>query len=200
MTKTASASTISSGSLLTYTIVVKNTGGAALKNLVLSDQVNGVGVNQNPPALPQLTMTSTKGNCTQGGPNGNLVTCNGGAMAGGETWTVTIAGQVTAGTGTTLNNTASITGTKSAQNFTTVSNTASVSVTGGPARCPICRSTRRVRQRRSGSADHLHAHRQQPRHGERDERQGRRHATGRRRLYLRDDDESFHLQHAPDRP
>ena len=64
-------------------------------------------------------MTSTKGSCTQGGPNGNLVTCNGGAMAGGETWTVTIGGQVTAGSGTNLNNTASVTGTKSAQNFTT---------------------------------------------------------------------------------
>ena len=85
VTKSASSSTVASGAQLTYTIVIKNTGGAALKNLVLSDQINGLGVVQTPPALPQLTMTSTKGSCTQGGPNGNLVTCNGGAMAGGET-------------------------------------------------------------------------------------------------------------------
>ena len=103
VTKSASSSTRAQ---LTYTIVIKNTSGAALKSLVLSDQINGLGVVQSPPALPQLTMTSTKGSCTQGGPNGNLVTCNGGAMAGGETWTVTIGGQVTAGSGTNLNNTA----------------------------------------------------------------------------------------------
>ncbi len=131
VSKTASAGSIASGDQLAYTIVVTNTGGAALKNLVLSDQINGIGVVQTPPALPQLTITSTKGSCTQGGPNGNLVTCNGGNLAGGETWTVTIGGQVTAGAGTTLNNTASVTATKAAQNFTTLSNAVSTPVTGG---------------------------------------------------------------------
>ena len=88
---------------------------------MLTDQVNGVGVIQTPPGAAPAHITSTKGSCTQGGPNGNLVTCNVGTMAGGESWTVTIRGQVTAGDGTTLNNTASVTGTKSAQNFTTLS-------------------------------------------------------------------------------
>ena len=75
--KTASASSVASGGQLTYTIVITNTGGATVSNAVLTDQVNGIGVIQNPPALPQLQVTSTNGSCTQGGPNGNLVTCNG---------------------------------------------------------------------------------------------------------------------------
>ena len=119
VTKTANPSPVVSGTELTYTITIKNTGGSKVSNLVMTDQVNGVGVIQNPPALPQLIITSTQGNCAQGGPNGNLVTCNGGTLAGGATWVVTIRGQVTAANGTTLNNTASVTGTRSAQNFTT---------------------------------------------------------------------------------
>jgi uncharacterized repeat protein (TIGR01451 family) len=131
VTKTPSASQVASGGQLTYTIVVTNTGGAALSNVSMTDQVNGIGVIQNPPALPQFTITSTKGACTQGGSNGNLITCNAGNMAGGESWTVTIGGQVTAGAGTTLNNTATVTGTKSATTFTTNSNATSVLVTQG---------------------------------------------------------------------
>ncbi len=130
VTKTASAATIESGALLTYTIRVENLGGAKLANVVMTDQVNGVGTVQAPPGLPQLTMTSTKGNCTQGGPNGNVVTCNAGALNGREVWTVTISGQVTAANNTTLHNTASVTGTKSAQTFNT-SATVSVQVQGG---------------------------------------------------------------------
>jgi uncharacterized repeat protein (TIGR01451 family) len=128
--KTASANPVVSGDQLTYTIVVTNLGGAKVNNIVLTDQVNGVGVIQNPPAVPQLTITSTKGSCTQGGPNGNLVTCDAGTMAGREVWTVTIRGQVTAANGATLNNTASVTGTKSAQTFTTTGSV-SVLVSGG---------------------------------------------------------------------
>ena len=131
VTKTASSNPVASGAQLTYTIVVKNTAGGSISNVVLSDQVNGLGVIQSPPALPQLILTSTKGTCSQGGANGNLVTCAVGTMAGGESFTVTIRGQVTAGAGTTLNNTASVTGTKSAQNFTTQSNAVAVLVTGG---------------------------------------------------------------------
>ena len=68
VTKTASASPVASGAQLTYTIVVKNTGGAKVDNVVLTDQVNGVGVIQNPPALPQLTITSTQGQLHAGRP------------------------------------------------------------------------------------------------------------------------------------
>ncbi len=127
---TASSNPVTSGDQLTYTIVMTNLGGSKVDNVVMTDQVNGVGVIQAPPALPQLTITSSKGNCSQGGPNGNVVTCNAGTLAGREVWTVTIRGQVTAANNTTLNNTASVTGTKSAQTFTTTGSV-SVLVSGG---------------------------------------------------------------------
>src|SRR5215469_1159288 len=115
--KSASVSSVATGGQLTYTIVITNTGGSSVGNAVLTDPVNGIGVIQSPPALPQLQITSTKGSCTQGGPNGNLVTCNGGTLSGGASWTVTIGGQVTAGANTTLNNTASVSATKTSQSF-----------------------------------------------------------------------------------
>jgi uncharacterized repeat protein (TIGR01451 family) len=119
VTKTANPSPVTSGGQLTYTISMKNTGGAKVDTVVMTDQINGVGTIQSPPGLPQLTITSTQGPCSQGGANGNVVTCQIGTIAGGATVTVTIRGQVTAASGTTLNNTASVSGTKSAQNFTT---------------------------------------------------------------------------------
>ena len=125
VTKTANPSPVASGGQLTYTIAIKNTGGAKVDSVVMTDQVNGVGTVQSPPGLPQLTITSTQGPCAQGGANGNVVTCQIGTISGGATVTITIRGQVTASNGTSLNNTASVTGTKSAQNFTT---NASVSV------------------------------------------------------------------------
>jgi len=119
VTKTANPSPVTSGGQLTYTISIKNTGGAKVDTVVMTDQVNGVGTIQSPPGLPQLTMTSTQGTCTQGGANGNVVTCQIGTIQGQGSVTVTIRGQVTAASGTSLNNTASVSGTKSAQNFTT---------------------------------------------------------------------------------
>src|SRR6186997_1178010 len=119
VTKTANPSPVTSGGQLTYTISIKNTGGAKVDTVVMTDQVNGVGTIQSPPGLPQLTITSTQGPCTQGGPNGNVVTCQVGTIQGTGSLTITIRGQVTAASNTTLNNTASVTGTKSAQNFTT---------------------------------------------------------------------------------
>ena len=128
--KTASANPVASGAQLTYTIVVTNLGSSKVNNVVMTDQVQGVGVIQSPPAMPQLTITSTKGSCTQGGPNGNLVTCDAGTLNGNQVWTVTIRGQVTAANNSTLNNTAAVTGTKSAQTFTTTGSV-SVLVSGG---------------------------------------------------------------------
>jgi uncharacterized repeat protein (TIGR01451 family) len=116
VTNVANPSPVASGAELTYTITIVNTGGSKVSNLVLADQLNGVGTLQSPPATPQYAVTSTQGTCTQ---SGQLVTCNGGSLAGGATWTVTIRGAVTAPSGTTINNTATITGTRSAQNFTT---------------------------------------------------------------------------------
>ena len=116
VTNVASPSPVASGAEITYTITVVNTGGSKVTNLVMTDQLNGVGTLQSPPATPQYALTSTQGTCSQ---SGQLVTCNGGALAGGASWTVTVRGVVTAPSGSTLNNTAAITGTRSAQNFTT---------------------------------------------------------------------------------
>jgi uncharacterized repeat protein (TIGR01451 family) len=60
-----------------------------------------------------------------------MVSCNGGTLNGGETWTVTIRGVVTAPGGTTLNNVASFTGTKSAQNFTSTATAQTQVLAGG---------------------------------------------------------------------
>ena len=116
VTNVATPSPVASGAEITYTITIANTGGAKLTNLVLSDQLNGVGTLQSPPATPQYAITSSQGTCTQ---SGQLVSCNGGTLNGGASWTVTIRGVVTAPSGSTLNNTAGVTGTRSAQNFTT---------------------------------------------------------------------------------
>src|SRR5204863_4798248 len=100
---------VGSGSQITHTITIVNTGGAKITNVVLSDQLNGVGGIGVP---PQLQLASSRGSCAQ---SGTLVTCNAGTIEGNGSWTVSIRGIVTAANGTTLNNTVSITGTKSAQ-------------------------------------------------------------------------------------
>src|SRR5262245_65037465 len=65
---------IASGAELTYTITVVNTGGAKLTNVVLSDQLNGVGGIGVP---PQLVLKSKRGSCQQ---TENLVPCNAGQI------------------------------------------------------------------------------------------------------------------------
>jgi uncharacterized repeat protein (TIGR01451 family) len=117
---------VSSGQQLTYTITMVNTGGSKLTELVMSDQLNGIGGVGVP---PQLQITSTRGSCTQ---NANLVRCTTAQIEGNGTWVVTIRGLVNAASGTTINNTATVTGTRSAQNFTsTATATTFVSNTGG---------------------------------------------------------------------
>lgn len=125
VTKTASPSPVASGTEITYFITVINTGGAKVNNVVLTDQINGVGAIGAP---PQLVLTSTRGSCAQS----NLrVTCSASTIEGGGTWTVTIRGIVTAPNGTTLNNIASVTCTKSAQNFTSTASVPALAQNGG---------------------------------------------------------------------
>ncbi|HEY2149317.1 MAG TPA: DUF11 domain-containing protein, partial [Vicinamibacterales bacterium] len=124
VTNVDSPDPVASGAQLTYTIAIVNTAGSKLTNMVLSDQVNGVGGIGVP---PQLQLTSTRGSC---GQSGNLVTCNGGTIEGNGTWVVTIRGVVTAASGATINNTAAVAGTRSAQNFNTTT-TATTLVSGG---------------------------------------------------------------------
>jgi uncharacterized repeat protein (TIGR01451 family) len=122
---------VASGTQLQYSITVVNTAGSKLSNVVLSDQVNGVGGIGVP---PKLVTTSTRGICTQN--VNNLVTCSAGTIEGGGSWTVTIRGIVTAANGTTLNNTASITGTRSAQNFTTTATATTLVTNNGGTTLP----------------------------------------------------------------
>ncbi|HVF76408.1 MAG TPA: CARDB domain-containing protein [Acidimicrobiales bacterium] len=121
---TANPSPVGSGQALTYTIVVKNTGGARVDEVVLTDVVNGM---SGVAGTNDLQLTSTVGTCSQ---SNNNVRCDAGSLAGFQSWTVTIRGVVTADNGTVLNNTATVTNTKSATTFT-VSDTTSTQVTGG---------------------------------------------------------------------
>src|SRR5438045_2578478 len=74
---------VASGAQLLYTITMVNTGGAKVTNVLLANQVNGVGGIGVP---PQLQISSTRGSCTQ---SGNLVNCNAGAIEGNGSWVVT---------------------------------------------------------------------------------------------------------------
>lgn len=119
---TAAPNPVNSGSELTYTIVVTNTGGASLKDIVLVDQVNAMTGIDN---TNNLLLSTTSGSCTQSqNAGGQRVTCNIGTLPGFGNATATIRGKVTAAGGTVLNNNATVTGTKSAQTFTASGNVA----------------------------------------------------------------------------
>lgn len=121
VTQSAAPSPVASGDQLTYTITTKNTGGAKVNDVVLTDVFNGL---TGADGVGGLTISSDVGSCTQ---SGQEVRCTAGTLAGGQTWTVTVRGTVTGDAGTTLNNTATVTGTKSAQTFS-VTNTLSTQI------------------------------------------------------------------------
>jgi glucose/arabinose dehydrogenase len=105
MTLTASPSPVHSGQTLTYTIKATNSGGSTLTSLNLADTVNSLGGSS-------YTITKSLGSCAQ---QGAQVMCTTSSLGAGQSWTVTIAGPVTAAAGTTLNNTASASGSQSGQ-------------------------------------------------------------------------------------
>ena len=116
---TAAPSPVASGDSLTYTISMGNNGGAKVQGVYMTDQING---------MTNLVLTSTVGSCSQ---TANLVRCDAGTLNGGQQWTVTIRGTVTAPGGTVLHNTATLSSTKSSNTF---GNSATVDtlVMGGP--------------------------------------------------------------------
>lgn len=128
VTNVDSPDPVSSGSELTYTYTIVNTGGAAVSKVVLSTQINGVAGIGVP---PELVLTSTRGACTL--VNATHLTCDAGIIEGRGVWVVTVRGIVTAANGTTLNNTVSVTATKSAQNFTSTATATTLvnNTTGG---------------------------------------------------------------------
>ncbi len=121
---------VASGAELVYTITVVNTGGSKTTEVVMTDQLNGVGGIGVP---PQLQITSSRGSCTQ---SATLVTCSAGTIEGGGSWTVTIRGIVIAPNGTSINNTASVTGTRSAQNFTSTATAVTLVNNGSTSELP----------------------------------------------------------------
>ena len=84
---------------ITYTITIVNNGGAKISNVVMSDQLNGVGGIGVP---PQFQIASSRGRCTAERQPRDL---NGGTIEGSGSWVVSIRGIVTASNGTVLNNT-----------------------------------------------------------------------------------------------
>lgn len=120
VTVTPSSTTVASGSALTYTVVVTNTGSSKLTESKLTNQLNG---------LTNVVLTSSRGSC---GLSGGLVTCEGGLLPGHATWTVTIRGLVTAADGETLHDTATATARKSSYSHT-AAGTTSVLVSNAPA-------------------------------------------------------------------
>jgi uncharacterized repeat protein (TIGR01451 family) len=105
LTLTANPTPVHSGQTLTYTIKATNSGGSTLTNVSLVDTVNSLGG-------ASYTITKTMGNCSQ---QGAQVSCGPVTLGNGQSWTVTIAGPVTAAAGTTLNNTASVSGSQLGQ-------------------------------------------------------------------------------------
>src|SRR5687768_8242603 len=65
---------VASGSQIMYTIAMENTGGSRVDNVVLRDQINGIGGLGTP---PKLQITSTRGTCSQ---TTTLVTCTAGTI------------------------------------------------------------------------------------------------------------------------
>src|SRR5215204_7416407 len=96
LTNVDSPDPVASGAEITYTLTAVNTGGAKINNVVLTDQLNGVGGIGVP---PQFVVTSTRGSCTQ---TVDLVTCTAASIEGSGTWVVTVRGKVASSGGTTL--------------------------------------------------------------------------------------------------
>jgi uncharacterized repeat protein (TIGR01451 family) len=118
VTLTPSATSVASGSQLTFTIDALNDPGARADEVTMTFQA---------PNMTNLVLTSNVGSCSQ---SDDLVTCDAGSLDGFQPWQVTVRGTVTAPAGTTINATATVTGTRSSQTFT-VSSTASVLVAAG---------------------------------------------------------------------
>jgi len=116
LTITPSSTNVPSGSSLTYSLHMENTGGAQLDDVVLNAQMNG---------LTGIILTSTVGSCDE---SDSLVHCDAGSLEGFSSWDVTIRGTVTAANGTTLHNGATASGTHSS-NTDTASAYADVLVT-----------------------------------------------------------------------
>ncbi len=124
VTQTASASTINTGSNLTYTISVTNNGPGGATGVTVKDPLDST--------VKFVSSNASQGTCSNPavGSSGT-VSCNLGAMANSATAAVTIV--VTPTVTGTLNNAASVTANEPDPNLANNSSTASVTVSTGPA-------------------------------------------------------------------
>ncbi len=97
---------VASGQPIQYAITIPNTGGADASGLTLTDTLSGVG----PGATTPWVVTST-GSCSYADPT---LTCTASSLPAGQTWTVSITGQVTAAAGGSVSSSATLTGTETA--------------------------------------------------------------------------------------
>ena len=118
LTKTASASSVASGSNITYTLTVNNKGPASATNVVLTDAPSF--------NFPIVSAMATQGSCAPDASTGN-VTCNIGSVGVGASATATIV--VKAGSPAMLVNNASVVADQPDLGNTS----ASVTVTVNPA-------------------------------------------------------------------
>ena len=120
VTKTASASSVASGSNITYTLAVTNNGPASATNVTLTDIPSA--------NFPVVSANSTQGSCSADPASGN-VTCAIGNLAVGASATATVV--VTPNASATLMNTVGATANEPDQD--TSNNSASVTVLVNPA-------------------------------------------------------------------
>ncbi len=124
ITKTASASSVTRGDTLTYTITVQNTGSAAAQNVSVTDNLPNLANG----TLALGNITTSQGSCTT---SGDTITCQLGTLNASSTVTITIpvtVGLVTnfCSSSTTLSNVATVLATgmssKTSQSATTTVN------------------------------------------------------------------------------
>jgi uncharacterized repeat protein (TIGR01451 family) len=99
--KTDVVDPVTTGSVLTYDILVTNNGPAAATSVTLTDPL--------PANTTYQSVTTTRGTCTWAGPAPGTVTCSIGALPVGGTATITLQVNVlAAASGQTLSNTATV--------------------------------------------------------------------------------------------
>lgn len=102
ISKTDSADPVAVGDQLVYTLTVENDGPSSAQDVEVTDPMP-VGVSVD-------TISTSTGSCVEAA---GIVTCDLGALAPGETATITITTTPTVPSGTTLTNTASVTSSTS---------------------------------------------------------------------------------------
>jgi uncharacterized repeat protein (TIGR01451 family) len=120
--KSADATTLTAGEPLTYTLTATNEGGIEALETVVTDEL--------PSGYDVTSTEASQGSCSQ---SGQTVTCELGALAGGESATVTIEG--TPNEAGEISNTAEVSGNVTDSDPSNDSATVATTVLPGPGKC-----------------------------------------------------------------